>query len=73
MKIKVMKFGGTSVAGIKRIIKVASIIEKETKNYKIIVKKYANFMFFLYKMVIFDKICLNKLFTILIPKSRLTI
>ena len=36
MKILVMKFGGTSVAGMKRIIKVASIIEKETRNYKII-------------------------------------
>ena len=32
-----MKFGGTSITGIERIIKVANIIKKETKNYKIIV------------------------------------
>lgn len=37
MKILVMKFGGTSVAGIERILKITSIIKKETKNYKIIV------------------------------------
>lgn len=36
MKILVMKFGGTSVAGIDRIIKISSIIKKEIKNYKII-------------------------------------
>ena len=36
MKILVMKFGGTSVAGMKRIIKVASIIKKETRDFKII-------------------------------------
>jgi aspartate kinase len=37
MKILVMKFGGTSVAGIERIKKIASIIKQKTKNYKIIV------------------------------------
>ena len=37
MKILVMKFGGTSVADLERIKKVASIIEKSEKNYKIIV------------------------------------
>ena len=37
MKILVMKFGGTSVASIERIKKVASIIKQKTKNYKIIV------------------------------------
>ena len=31
-----MKFGGTSVGNIDRIKKIASIIQKETKNYKII-------------------------------------
>tara|TARA_B100001123_G_scaffold423779_1_gene534355 strand:+ start:302 stop:1510 length:1209 start_codon:yes stop_codon:yes gene_type:complete len=37
MKILVMKFGGTSVANIDRIKTIASIIKKETKNYKIVV------------------------------------
>ena len=37
MPIIVMKFGGTSVAGLERIQKVADIIKKETKNYKIVV------------------------------------
>ena len=32
-----MKFGGTSVANIDRIKTIASIIKKETKNYKIVV------------------------------------
>ena len=36
MKILVMKFGGTSVANIEKIKKVASIIEKKTKEYKIV-------------------------------------
>ena len=36
MKILVMKFGGTSVANLKRIIKIASIIKKEAKNNKIV-------------------------------------
>ena len=37
MKTLVMKFGGTSVADIAKIRKVSSIIEKNTKNYKIVV------------------------------------
>ena len=37
MKILVMKFGGTSVADISKIKKVASIVQKGTENYKIIV------------------------------------
>ncbi len=37
MKILVMKFGGTSVADLDRIRKVASIIENEYKNFKVIV------------------------------------
>jgi len=37
MKILVMKFGGTSVADVKRIENVASIIEKNYKNYKLVV------------------------------------
>ncbi len=37
MKILVMKFGGTSVAGIERIKKIASIIKQKTEHYKIIV------------------------------------
>ena len=36
MNIIVMKFGGTSVANIEKIKKVASIIEKKTKEYKIV-------------------------------------
>ena len=36
MKILVMKFGGTSVADIKRIKNAATIISKEVKEYKII-------------------------------------
>ncbi len=37
MKILVMKFGGTSLADIERISKVASIIQQKIKKYKIIV------------------------------------
>ena len=37
MKILVMKFGGTSVADVKRIENVASIIEENYKNYKLVV------------------------------------
>ena len=36
MKILVMKFGGTSVANLDRIKKIASIIKKETKKYRIV-------------------------------------
>ena len=37
MKILVMKFGGTSVANLERIRNVASIIEREHKNYKLVI------------------------------------
>ena len=37
MKILVMKFGGTSVANLDRIRNVASIVEKEHKNYKLVI------------------------------------
>ena len=37
MKILVMKFGGTSVANLDRIRNVASIIENEYKNFKLVV------------------------------------
>lgn len=37
MNILLMKFGGTSVSGIKKIKNVASIIAKESKNYKLVV------------------------------------
>jgi len=37
MKIVVMKFGGTSVAGINRIKNVASIINKNYKKYKLVI------------------------------------
>ena len=37
MKMLVMKFGGTSVADIGKIVKISSIIKKETKKYKIVV------------------------------------
>ena len=37
MKILVMKFGGTSVRDLERIRKVASIVKKNKKNYKILV------------------------------------
>ena len=37
MKIIVMKFGGTSVANLDRIRNVASIAEKEHKNYKLVI------------------------------------
>ena len=36
MNILVMKFGGTSVANLDRIKKIASIIKKETKKYRIV-------------------------------------
>jgi len=37
MKIVVLKFGGTSVGSISRIQKVAEIIKKYSKKYKVIV------------------------------------
>ncbi len=37
MKILVLKFGGTSVADVTKITNVASIVEKENKNYKLVV------------------------------------
>ena len=37
MKILVMKFGGTSVANLDRIRNVASIVEREHKNYKLVI------------------------------------
>ena len=37
MKILVLKFGGTSVADVAKITNVASIVEKENKNYKLVV------------------------------------
>ena len=37
MKIIVMKFGGTSVADVKKIRKVAETVSKESKKYKILV------------------------------------
>jgi len=37
MKILVLKFGGTSVADVDKITNVAAIVEKENKNYKLVV------------------------------------
>ena len=37
MKILVLKFGGTSVADVDKITNVASIVEKENKNFKLVV------------------------------------